>query len=80
VRFTVVGTEGYLEVRHIDQTVLVVDGEKQETISCTEAPAGWGDRYLAGALVTQDHAFTVTEICLAAQSAARHVPNRASRS
>ncbi len=79
VRFTVVGTEGYLEVRHVDQTVLVVDGEKRETISCTEEPAGWGSRYLDGSLITQDHAFTVTEICLEAQSAARHVPNRAAR-
>jgi predicted dehydrogenase len=76
VRFTVVGTEGYLEVRHVDQTVLVVDGEKQETIPCTEQPSGWGARYLDGTLVTQEHAFTVTEICVAAQAEARHVPSR----
>ena len=53
VRFTVVGTEGYLEVRHVDQTVLVVDGERQETIDCTEEPAGWGARYLDGTLITR---------------------------
>ena len=35
VRFTVVGTAGYLEVRHVDQTVTVVDGERRETIDCT---------------------------------------------
>ena len=60
VRFTVVGTEGYLEVRHVDQTVLVVDGEKPETIDCTGETAGWGDRYLAGTLLTQEHVFAVS--------------------
>ena len=29
VRFTVVGTDGYLEVRHVEQTVTVVDGDRQ---------------------------------------------------
>jgi predicted dehydrogenase len=71
VRFTVVGTEGYLEVRSVDQTVLVVDGDRQETIACTEEPSGWGARYLDGTLVTQEHVFTVTETCLRAQAGAR---------
>ena len=69
VRFTVVGTEGYLEVRHVDQTVLVVDGETRETIDCTGEPAGWGDRYLAGTLFDQEHVFAVPEICLRRRSA-----------
>jgi predicted dehydrogenase len=71
VRFTVVGTDGYLEVQQVPQTVLVVDGERNETIACTEQPSSWGRRYLDGTLVTQDHVFTVTEICLRAQAQAR---------
>ncbi|MGH8978390.1 MAG: hypothetical protein ACRDV7_09980, partial [Acidimicrobiia bacterium] len=71
VRFTVVGTEGYLEVRSVDQSVLVVDGERQETISCTEEASGWGARYLDGTLVTREHVFAVTEACLRAQAGAR---------
>ncbi len=73
VRFTAVGTEGYLEVRHVDQTVLVVDGEQQETIVCTEQPSGWGTRYRDGTLVTQEHVFAVTETCLRAQVQAHRI-------
>jgi predicted dehydrogenase len=71
VRFTVVGTDGYLEVQQVPQTVLVVDGERSETLECTEQPSGWGSRYLDGTLVTQEHVFAVTEICLRAQAQAR---------
>src|SRR5262249_23465739 len=71
VRFTVVGTEGYLAVQQVPRTELVEDGERSETIQCTGQPSGWGGRYLDGALVTQEHVFTVTEICLLAQAQAR---------
>jgi predicted dehydrogenase len=71
VRFTVVGTEGYVEVQHVPQTVLVVDGERAETIVCADEPVDWPDRCLAGTLMTQEHAFTVTRLCLDAQRQAR---------
>jgi predicted dehydrogenase len=73
VRFTVVGTDGYLEVRHVEQTVTVVDGDRREVIDCAGEAPGWGARYLAGDLVAQEHVFTVTELCLDAQVRARDV-------
>ncbi|GIU90514.1 MAG: oxidoreductase [Acidimicrobiia bacterium] len=75
VRFTVVGTDGFLEVRHVDQTVTVVDGERRETIECAGGPVTWADQVLAGSPpVTQEHVFTVTRICLEAQERARRLP------
>jgi predicted dehydrogenase len=73
VRLTVVGTEGFLEVRHIDQTVFVVDGEGRELIDCAGQRSHWGRRYLDGALVGQDHVFTVCDLALAAQHRARRI-------
>jgi predicted dehydrogenase len=73
VRFTVVGTDGTLEVQQVPQTVLVVDGGRVETIACTEEPSGWGTRYLDGTLVAQEHVFAVTDVCLRAQAAARRI-------
>jgi len=72
VRFTVVGTDGYLEVRHVAQEVIVVDGERTETVACADRPVTWAARLLAGGLMDQDHVFTVTRICLDAQRRARH--------
>ena len=74
VRFTVVGTEGFLEVRHVEQTVTVVDGETRETLDCAGETAGWGERYLAGTLFDQEHVFTVSQICLDAEAHARRIP------
>jgi predicted dehydrogenase len=71
VRFTVVGTDGFLEVRHMEQTVTVVDDERRETIDCAGARTAWGERFLAGDLVDQAHVFAVTEACLEAQRRAR---------
>jgi predicted dehydrogenase len=73
VRLTVVGTEGFLEVRHIDQTVFVVDSDGRELIGCAGQRSDWGRRYLDGALLGQDHVFAVSELALAAQRAARRV-------
>jgi predicted dehydrogenase len=73
VRFTVVGTDGYLEVRHVEQTVTVVDGDRREVVDCTGETAGWGARYLAGTLFDQEHVFAVSGICLDAQRHARRV-------
>jgi predicted dehydrogenase len=73
VRFTAVGTVGYLVVRQIEQSVLVVDDEGRELLDCSGAPAGWGERYLSGNLVDQEHVFAVTACCLEAQRQARHL-------
>jgi hypothetical protein len=73
VRFTAVGTGGFLEVRQIEQSVHVVDDDGREVLECAGLPAGWGDRYLAGTLVDQQHVFTVTACCLEAQRQARHL-------
>jgi predicted dehydrogenase len=70
VRWTVVGTDGYLEVRHVEQTVTVVDGERRETVDCAGRPVGWAADVVAGRFVDQEHVFTVTQVCLDAQAAA----------
>jgi predicted dehydrogenase len=71
VRFVVVGTEGFLEVRHVDQTVTVVDGERREVIECAGRPVTWADDVLAGRFLDQEHVFTVSQVCLDAQARAR---------
>jgi hypothetical protein len=48
-------------VRHVEQTVTVVDGERREVVDCTGETAGWGARYLAGTLFDQEHVFAVSE-------------------
>jgi predicted dehydrogenase len=73
VRFTAVGTEGYLEARYVDKSVLVVDGERRETIDCSEVPVRWAADLLAGSPLPQAHVFTVTRLCLDAQRRARRL-------
>lgn len=73
VRFTAIGTEGYVEARYVDKTVLVVDGERAETIDCADRPVRWAADLLAGSPLRQDHVFTVTRLCLDAQRRARRL-------
>lgn len=73
VRFTAVGTEGYLEVRYLDKTVFVVDGERAETIDCSDRPLRWAADLITGSPPPQEHVFTVTRICLDAQRRARRL-------
>jgi predicted dehydrogenase len=73
VRFTAVGTDGFLEVRHIEQTVFVVDADGRELVECAKQRSDWGRRYLEGTLVDQQHVFTVCELALAAQRKARRL-------
>ena len=75
VRFTVVGTAGSLEVRHVGQTVTVVDGERTETVACAGDAPTWAADLLAGRRpFPQEHVFTVTRLCLEAQARARRHP------
>jgi predicted dehydrogenase len=74
VRFTAVGTEGYLEVRHVEQTVTVVDANSSETIDAKGEPVTWAADVVAGTQpLTQEHVFAVTDICLRAQAMAGRV-------
>ena len=71
VRFTVVGTEGSLEVHTVDNIVTVVDRDRVETIACAELALTWPADFARGALpVTQDHVFAVHDTCLRAQALA----------
>jgi predicted dehydrogenase len=71
VRFTVVGTDGYLEVRAADERLTLVDGESRRDIECRD-PVQWPVQFMHGSLpYVQQHAFTVSEICLHAQANAR---------
>ncbi len=78
VRFTVVGTDGYIEVRHVEATVTVVDDSTKETIDCAGRPVPWPEQMLRGEPpVTQAHVFTVTRVCLEAQATARRLQSDA---
>ncbi len=69
------GTAGSLEVRHVDQTVTVVDGERTETVACAGDAPTWAADLLAGRPpFPQEHVFTVTRLCLEAQARARRHP------
>ncbi len=73
VRFTAVGTAGFVEARYVDQAVLVVDGNRKETVECTGQPVTWASDLLEGRPLDQEHVFTVTRICLEAQAGARRL-------
>jgi predicted dehydrogenase len=75
VRFTVVGTEGTIDARMVDNSVFLVDNERSETLDAAKEPVVWAEHFLAGAMpVDQAHVFTVNDVCLRAQAAA--VTNR----
>jgi predicted dehydrogenase len=72
VRFTVVGTAGFIEVRAVDETLVIVDGESRREIDCHDRPVPWPEEFVRGALpFDQTHVYAVHEICLRAQAAAR---------
>lgn len=72
VRFSAVGTAGTLEVRPLDHSVTVVDGERAETIDARDETITWAARFTAGEMpVAQAHVFTVHDVCLRAAAAAR---------
>jgi len=72
VRFTVVGTEGFLEVRVLDETVRIVDGTRDETFAGAEERVTWPDEVLRGiSSAAMEHACAVSRICLRVQAAAR---------
>ncbi len=80
VRFTVVGTAGTIEVRPMNETVDVVDGERRERIECAGRPVEWAEAFLRGEMpVAQEHAFTVHDVCLRAQRAAQSAAQSAAK-
>jgi predicted dehydrogenase len=71
VRFTVVGTAGYLEVRQMDDHLLLVDATQRHDVDCKGHGVDWARTFLDGAMpIAQDHVFAVHDVCLAAQRAA----------
>ena len=73
VRFTVVGTEGFLEVRSSEETLMLVDGASRRDIECRGRTVPWAEQLVAGTMpIGPDHVFAVHDICLRAQDSARH--------
>jgi predicted dehydrogenase len=68
VRFTVVGTHGYIEVCSADETLLLVDNDAKREINCRGRPVDWAEQFLQGAMpAPQHHVVAVHDICLRAQ-------------
>jgi len=68
VRLTVVGTEGFVEVRAAEGKVVVVDGESRREVDCRNDTVPWAAQLLDGAMpIDQQHVFSVHDICLRAQ-------------
>jgi len=74
VRFTVVGTEGFIEVRSAEEVLVLVDGASRREIDCRGRAVNWADAFVAGTMpVGEQHIFAVHDICLRAQEAASRV-------
>jgi hypothetical protein len=72
----IIGTAGTIEVRSMENTITVVDGERIEVIDCTDEPLHWAEAFLAGEMpVPQTHVIAVHDICLRAQQVAARQPN-----
>jgi predicted dehydrogenase len=68
VRLTIVGTDGTIEVRSMDNTLTVVDDERVETIVCDHQPVQWALQFLHGTMpIAQSHVFAVHDVVLQAQ-------------
>jgi predicted dehydrogenase len=75
VRFTVIGTTGFIEVHAAEARLTLVDGESRREIDCQGAPVPWPAQFLAGEMpVGQDHLFAVHDICLRAQGTSTTLP------
>jgi predicted dehydrogenase len=71
VRFTVVGTAGYIDVRQMGEHVLVVDATDRRDVECKGHDVKWARTFLDdGMPIAQDHVFAVHDICITAQRAA----------
>ena len=71
VRFAAVGTKGTVEVRSVDNTLIVVDAEQREVVDCSEQQIEWADTFVRGEMpIPQEHVYTVHDICLRAQALA----------
>ena len=68
VRFTAVGTDGYLEVRQVDNHLTLVDREQRVDLDCNASTVDWARAFVAGEMpVAQSHVFNVHAVCIDAQ-------------
>ena len=68
VRFTILGTEGYIEVTQVGEKLLVVDRAEKRELECAGHAVAWAGEFFAGNMpIAQPHVFAVHETCLAAQ-------------
>ena len=86
-RLTILGTEGYIELRkYVDITgrpggdhLFLVDGKATQHIDCSAEPLPYGPRLIADVLnrtetaMRQEHCFLATELALKAQAMATRV-------
>lgn len=86
-RLTVLGTEGYIEVRkNVDiagrpcgNHLFLVDEKETRYVDCTRAPLPYGERLVDDLLnrtetaMAQAHCFRATELALTAQKQARRL-------
>jgi predicted dehydrogenase len=71
VRFTAIGTDGYLEVRQVDNHVLLVDGEQRADLDCAASDVDWARAFVAGEMpIAQSHVLNVHAVCIDAQRSA----------
>ena len=71
VRFHAVGTAGTIEVRSMDDTVTVVDGEGTERLECAGGAPRWAASVVAGEMPVDQHIVcAVHDAALRAQHAA----------
>jgi len=71
VRFTAVGTDGYLEVRQVDNHLTLVDREQRADIDCAAKGIDWALAFVAGDMpIAQQHVLNVHAVCIDAQHSA----------
>lgn len=89
-RLTILGTDGYIEVRkNIDITgrtggnhLFLVDGKETRYVDCRDVPLPYGEQLVSDVLnrtdtaMTQDHCFLATELILKAQKQAQRITKR----
>jgi predicted dehydrogenase len=75
VRFTAVGTDGYLEVRQVDNHLTLVDRERRADLDCAASAVDWARAFVAGEMpIAQSHVFNVHAACIDAQNGAAVTP------
>ncbi|MGN6564771.1 MAG: Gfo/Idh/MocA family protein, partial [Thermomicrobiales bacterium] len=89
-RLTVIGTEGFLEVRKNcdiagrpgSNHLFVINGQSTQYIDCTDVDLSFGRLFLADianrteTAMSQAHSFLASELALRAQAQAQRLPSR----